>query len=115
MPVSLTGLDLSFLKDPANRLPPRPPRKRTNFKRARSDLPCPTFMADITPFVNVATRDGGEITSRSQLREFEKRSGMRQVGNDFEPGSIAKEREAQKAEWQRLASTVDHGWTDFTD
>jgi hypothetical protein len=114
MPVSLNGLDMSWLNDPANRLPPRAPKKRTNFRAKRSDtVASPYFMGDLTPFVNVAVRDGGEITSRSQLREFEKRSGMKQVGNDFEPGSIAKEHEAKKAEWERLSQGVDHGWTDF--
>ncbi len=114
MPVSFTGLDLSWLNDPANRLPPRAPKKRTNFRAKRStEVASPYFVGDIKPFVNVATRDFHEITSRSQLREFEKRSGMKQVGNDFEPGSIARDNEAKKAELERLASTVDHGWTDF--
>jgi hypothetical protein len=117
MPISLAGLDMSWLKDPANRLPPRSKKpSRPNFKAKRSDkVASPYFMGDIKPFENVAVRDGGEITSRSQLREFEKRSGMRQVGNDFEPGSIAREHEAKKAEWERLSQGIDHGWTDFTD
>ncbi len=116
MPVSFTGLDLSWLSDPANRLPPSAPKKRTNFAAKRSTaVASPYFMGDITPFENVATRDGGEITSRSQLREFEKRTGMKQVGTDFGDGKIAAANEAKKAEWERLASTVDHGWTDFTE
>jgi hypothetical protein len=112
MPVSLHGLDMSWLNDPANRLPPRKVTRERRPNR-RSDLPSPNFMADIKPFVNVVTRDTHEISSRSQLREFEKRSGYRQVGNDFEPGSIARENEQKKAEMERLAATVDHGWTDF--
>lgn len=113
MPVSLAGLDLSWMNDPANRLPPAPKKKRVSFRHLRSDVPSPHFMADIKPFVNVVERNPHEITSRSQLRAFEQRSGFRQVGNDFEPGSIAKEHERKKAEWERLAQTVPHGWTDF--
>jgi hypothetical protein len=113
MPVSLSGLDLSWLNDPANRLPPEPKKPRPNYAKPAQNVATPYFIGDIKPFVNVVTRDLHEISSRSQLREFEKRSGYRQVGNDFEPGSIAKEKEAQKAEWERLAATVDHGWTDF--
>lgn len=37
-------------------------------------------MPDIRPFV---TQDGTEITSRSNLRAYEQRTGTRQVGNDF--------------------------------
>jgi hypothetical protein len=115
MAVSLSGLDLSWLKDPAKRLPPAPKKKRPNYSKRSKKVALPAFMGDITPFVNVVTKDFHEITSRSQLREFERSSGYRQVGNDFEPGSIAREHEQKKAEWERLAATVDHGWTDFTD
>lgn len=115
MPVSLSGLDLSWLKDPTKRLPPAPKKKRINFRKRAENVSIPHFVADITPFVNVVTKDFHEITSRSQLREFERSSGYRQVGNDFEPGSIAREHEQKKAEWERLAATIDHGWTDFTD
>ena len=73
----------------------------------------PYFMGDLKPFVNVVTRDTHEITSRSQLRNFERSTGFRQVGNDFEPGTIAREHEQKKAEWEAAAKTVDHGWTDF--
>lgn len=38
------------------------------------------FIPDITPFV---TQDGTPITSRSKLREYEQRTGTRQVGNDW--------------------------------
>ena len=37
-------------------------------------------MSDIAPF---RTQDGVEITSRSGLREYERRRGVRQVGNDW--------------------------------
>ena len=37
-------------------------------------------MSDIEPF---QTQDGKWITSRSRLREYEQRTGTRQVGNDW--------------------------------
>lgn len=39
-----------------------------------------TVISDIAPF---RTQDGAAITSRMDLREYEKRNGVRQVGNDF--------------------------------
>ncbi len=37
-------------------------------------------LSDIEPF---QTQDGTPITSRSALREYEQRMGVRQVGNDW--------------------------------
>ena len=37
-------------------------------------------MPDIAPFV---TQEGTAIGSRSQLRAYERKNGVRQVGNDF--------------------------------
>lgn len=37
-------------------------------------------MSDIKPFV---TQDGNEITSRSSLRAYEQKHGVKQVGNDM--------------------------------
>ena len=42
--------------------------------------PAHQFMRDIKPFT---TQDGVEITSRSKLRDYERRTGSRQVGNDW--------------------------------
>jgi hypothetical protein len=39
-------------------------------------------MPDITPFV---TQDRVEISSRSALRAYERRNGVRQIGNDIKP------------------------------
>jgi len=81
MPVSLAGLDLSWLKNPDNRLPPSPPKQRTNLQAKRSTaVASPYFLADIEPFVSIATRDTVEITSRSQLREYERANGIKQCG-----------------------------------
>lgn len=40
----------------------------------------PVVISDIEPFT---TQDGTPITSRSALREYEQRMGVRQVGNDW--------------------------------
>lgn len=45
-------------------------------------------MPDITPFV---TQDKVEITSRSALREYERRNGVKQVGNDWKPPALPGE------------------------
>ena len=53
---------------------------------------CPSFyaMPDIAPFV---TQDRVEITSRSSLRAYERRNGVRQVGNDWKPPRLPGEHE----------------------
>ena len=43
-------------------------------------------MSDIAPFV---TQDGVAIGSRSSLREYEQRTGTKQIGNDF--ASLARQ------------------------
>lgn len=115
MPVSLSGLDLSWLKDPANHLPPQPQKRRVNHARARSDLPCPALMPDIAPFVSPVGRDPEVISSRSKLREHEKQHNVVQVGNDFgAPGTIGAKNEAKKAELKKKAAGLNTGWNDFT-
>lgn len=47
-------------------------------------------MSDITPFM---TQDKVEITSRSALREYERRNGVKQVGNDWKPPRLPGEHE----------------------
>lgn len=42
----------------------------------------PFFMPDIAPFM---TQDGVEISSRSSLKAYEIRNGVKQVGNDIPP------------------------------
>lgn len=42
----------------------------------------PFFLPDIQPFV---TQDGCEISSRSALRAYEIRNGVKQIGNDCAP------------------------------
>jgi hypothetical protein len=115
LPVSLAGLDLSFLKDPANRLPPAPRKQRINHRAKRSDkVASPYYFADAKPYVNVATKENLVISSRSQQREFEKRTGYVQVGNDIPIGSIAAENNAKKARWDELSKghTTSPEWVD---
>ena len=51
-------------------------------KESAEPLHRPMFnvLPDIKPFV---TQDGLEITSRSGLRAYEQKHGIKQVGNDF--------------------------------
>lgn len=114
MPVCLSGLDLSFLKDPANRLPPRAPRDEPSAEHSdkRSDLPSPAFMPDIKPFLAVSTRKPEWITSRTELARYERSNGLKQAG-DIKPGEIAAENNRKHAELIKKSKGVDHGWTDF--
>jgi hypothetical protein len=50
---------------------------------ARADLPCPMIISDIAPFQTAG--DNVAITSRSELRDYERKNGVRQVGNDIPP------------------------------
>jgi hypothetical protein len=105
MTICLSGLDVSWLNDPEKRLPPREKKERIDWSAKRSDnVASPFFMADINPYVNVAAREDQEITSRSQQREFEKRTGYVQVGDAYE-GQISAENDAKRAEWKRIAES----------
>jgi hypothetical protein len=114
MPVCLSGLDLSFLKDPANRLPPPEPKDPgPDFSAKRAEgIASPFFMPDIKPFVQVSTREPSVISSRTELRRFERATGLKQAG-DIKPGTIAAENNAKKAELVRKSKGVEHGWTDY--
>lgn len=115
MPVSFTGLDLSWLKDPANRLPPRPPKKRERHVSKRSTaVASPYFVGDIQPFVNVANPERThEISSRSQLRAFERDFNCYQTGNDYKPGEIGAKNQAAWQAREELANGVESGWGDL--
>jgi hypothetical protein len=112
MPVSLAGLDLSFMRD--NPLPPAQPREaRPDFSVHRAaGVSTPYFMPDIKPFVQVSTREPSVISSRSDLARFERTTGLRQAG-DIKPGEIAAEHNRQKADLIKKSKGVEHGWTDF--
>lgn len=46
----------------------------------RSDIPCPTFMPDIAPFIAPGGTKPVPISSRSELRVHERSHGIRQCG-----------------------------------
>ena len=49
-------------------------------------------LPDITPF---RTQDGTEISSRSGLRAYEQKNGVKQVGNDY--ASLIRELKRERA------------------
>lgn len=111
MPVSLSGLDLSFMK--ANPLPKRKSApKRVDFTAKRSDLSAPMFMADIKPFVSPVGENPVVISSRKHLRDHERAYNMHQVGNDFPVGTIAAKNDAKLKAREELAKGVTAGWGD---
>jgi hypothetical protein len=103
MIISLCGLDLSFMKD--SPLPPSPPKERIDWRAKRAvGIAAPYFMPDIAPFVSVATRDETPISSRSELRAYEKRHNIRQVGDAWGNGEIVAENRAKKEREEQLAA-----------
>lgn len=103
MAVSLSGLDLSFLKDPAKRLPPRETKRRIDWRAKRSKkVASPFYMGDISEFVSPVGEQPELIGSRSALREHEKKHNVKQCG-DFKPGEITTKNEALKAEREAIA------------
>lgn len=114
MAICLSGLDLSFLKDPANRLPPREEKEPVKFDKRAENVSIPYFLSDIEPFISIATRDTVEITSRSQLRAYERANNIRQCGEL--KGKIIPE---QKARMEKLSyvspedkKAADFKWVD---
>jgi hypothetical protein len=115
MTVTLSGLDLSWMNDPANRLPPAPPKPRIDHRKRAEGIAIPAFMPDIKPFVAHATKTPVEITSRSVLRRYEIGNGLKQAG-DLPVGQIVKENRAKHDAEMKLIK--EHGgtsaWTDFS-
>lgn len=114
MPVSMSGLDLSWLKDPKKRLPPRPKQKPAQVPDKRAvGIAVPYFLRDeITPFVAHATKQSVEITSRSTLKRYERENELRQAG-DIKPGTIVAENRKKQAELIAKTKGVPSAWTDF--
>jgi hypothetical protein len=88
MAVSFAGLDLSFLKDPAKRLPEEMKVRRKHRPRGpRSDaVASPYFVPDVDAVYGGAWQsivDGSEISSRSNWREHNKKNGVVDVGDRF--------------------------------
>ena len=57
--------------------------QRTASKARNYDIACPMIISDIAPFQTAGDRVA--ITSRSELRAYERKNGIRQVGNDIKP------------------------------
>ena len=87
MTVSMHGLDLSWMNDPANRLPAQEPRKRARTASKRSTVVgCPYFVPDVDSAYGGSWKsiiDGTEISSRSNWKEHNKRNGVLQVGPGY--------------------------------
>ena len=110
MPISMSGLDLSFLKSKDSQEHLRRMRQRhldqqQHFQGQRSDLPSPRVMGDLSSIYPEggfkSSVDGTFITSRSQLAAHNKKHGVRQCG-EVDPKAwtdhITKEHERRKAE-----------------
>ncbi len=86
MAVSLSGLDLSFLKNSPPAVPSlaadeaRQIEMRSVRASKRSDLPCPRIILDRTEYRSMET--GEMITSRNQHREHLKRHKLIELGNE---------------------------------
>lgn len=113
MPICLSGLDLSFMREnplPKDWGPAKEPRPDFGVHHAEG-LAKPYFMGDIAPFVNVANPEKTHIiSSRSELRSFERSFGCHQTGNDFPVGTVAAKNEAKRAAREKLAEGVESGW-----
>ena len=116
MPVSLSGLDMSWLKNPDNRLPvEHRVRRKPQPKGPRSDLATPTVMSDIKPFISNATAEPTLITSRSGLRAYEAANGIKQCG-DYKPGQVISEQNTRIKEATHVSeadkAAADFKWVD---
>jgi hypothetical protein len=102
MPISFNGLDLSFLKTKESQEALRLAHEKAKedhtqpFQGQRSHLSSPHVMGDIRPFVSPVGEMPEVISSRSTLREHERKHGVYQCG-DIPRGSIIEKNEAQKA------------------
>ena len=83
--ISMSGLDLSWMLDPANRLPPQKKRRYRPPNR-RGTVASPMVMPDVDSAYGGSWKsiiDGTEISSRSNWREHNKRNGVLQVDPDY--------------------------------
>lgn len=103
--VSMSGLDLSFMKT-SPKVRSKKPRKKKE-RDCRSDLPFPMIMADIKPFVSPI--DGTEISSRSSLKAHELKHDVRQCG-DFKPGEIVAKEKKRIAKSLEQAKGAESKW-----
>lgn len=111
--VSMSGLDMSFLKEPPKKKRGRPRKHPINekpvksFPDCRADFGFPCLMTDIKPFVSPI--DGAEISSRSALKAHERRHGVKQAG-DFKKGEIVESENKRVAKSKALAEPGSSKW-----
>jgi hypothetical protein len=119
--VSLSGLDMSFMREPSKKKGRQKKKKLTchlaqmealrrktdAIPSKRADFGAPMVMNDITPFVSPI--DGKEITSRSKLKAHELRHGVKQCG-DFKKGEIIAKENKRIEETRRLAQGGSLEW-----
>ncbi len=112
--VSFSGLDLSFLKDPKNRLPPQPAKRRAGRKAPskRSSLACPSLVPDINSIYAgggyKSPIDNTFISSRSQLVEHDRKHGVVQCGEM--KGKIGMDAQAKRFGWDQPKPDVEVTW-----
>ena len=107
---SLSGLKLDFL-DPAKRGTGRKVYAHSYSSSSapkRSALASPMVVADIKEFVAYAARDPEVISSRAQLRDYERRHGVKQCG--FDQGDIIAETDAHYGKIREKAQGIKGGW-----
>lgn len=100
MTVSMSGLDMSFLKKPKDTrrgkyrndkntgefVDIREWHRRNPQPRKRGKVACPHFMPDVDQAYGGSWKsiiDGTEISSRSNWKEHDKRNGVVNIGKDF--------------------------------
>jgi hypothetical protein len=123
--ISMSGLDLSFLKEPEKKKRGRPRKQpvkaKSEYQRQmdeikaraasrpskRADFGAPLVMQDIVPFISPI--DGTEITSRSKLKAHEQKHGVKQCG-DYKPGEIIAKQKKRAAAEAKLAEPETVKW-----
>ncbi len=115
MPVSMLGLDLSFMKTKESKEALRIMRQRARESRTkpvarkRSHLAAPHVMGDIRPFVSPVGENPEVISSRSTLREHERKHGVYQCG-DIPNGTFVANGEARKAKLVEMQGDMQGEW-----
>jgi len=110
---SLSGLKLDFLDNSKRG------QGRSVYRHAyscdtppkRGSVASPAVMNDIGEFVAMAGKDPEVISSRSQLKAYEQKYGVKQCG--FDQGNIVAENEAK---WERIRQNakLERGWCEPT-
>ena len=116
MAISMHGLDLSFLKTKESQDQLRwmrnralEAKRRVPIASKRSDLSAPMVMGDIRPFVSPVGDASEVISSRSTLRDHERKHGVYQCG-DIPQGAIVEKNEAKRAALIEQSQGMKYEW-----